>query len=116
MTTVFLRLVWLLSLFFILFWRCNFLATSSVSMHLTPTKTSARGCFQESDTPIALSLGGTTIVVTPSAAMTPPAAAVPADIDCEGSWECLAGTVRHRQSRLGLHPFSGLANDVSKAT
>merc|ERR1719326_227489 len=53
---------------------------------------SAAVALQESDTPIALSLGGTTILVTPSAAMTPPAAPVAADIDCEGSWECLAGT------------------------
>ena len=88
-----------------------------VNLHLTPTKTSARGCFQESDTPIALSLGGTTILVTPSAAMTPPAAPVAADIDCEGSWECLAGTVRHRQNRPGIASVFRTCNRVfSKAT
>ena len=79
---------------------------------MTPTKTCLCGCacFQESDTPIALSLGGTTILVTPSAAMTPPAAAVPADIDCEGSWECSAGTVRDAaKTLLGLYLFAGFA-------
>lgn len=49
---------------------------------------SAAATLQASDAPLVLSIGGEVVMVTPSAAMAPPAEPVVADLDCEGAWAC----------------------------
>ena len=48
----------------------------------------AAATLQTSSTPLALSVGGEVVMVTPSVAMTPPSAPAVADLDCEGTWTC----------------------------
>lgn len=53
---------------------------------------SAAMALQQQNEPLPLTLGGVVVEVTPSSAMAPPSEPVTADIDCEGSWACSAGT------------------------
>eukprot|EP01046_Picozoa_sp_COSAG06_P024150 COSAG06_NODE_1953_length_7994_cov_40.573583_2_plen_450_part_00 len=53
---------------------------------------SAAVALQSSSTPLALTVGGEVVMVTPSTAMAPPSEAVVADLDCEGTWSCNANS------------------------
>lgn len=61
---------------------------------------SAAMALRQQNEPLPLTLGGVVVEVTPSSAMTPPSEPVTADIDCEGSWACSAGTADDTSSCL----------------